>query len=142
MADVLQSSYYNSPLDYENVDRFVDEVIKLEKKLAFYFKNTKKDIIMTKENEEDFKNNITCRFCEKNFVSDKVRDLCHLTGNHRRSAHSICNNNVTQKQSNYIPFELHNFSNYDCHMLFKKLVDKKKDRVKIIIIPKPKNTYQ
>ena len=48
--------------------------------MAFYFKNTKKDIIMTKENEEDFKNNNICRFCEKEIVSDKVRDHCHLTG--------------------------------------------------------------
>ena len=34
--------------------------------MTFYFKNTNKDIIMTKENE-DYKNNNTCRFCEKKF---------------------------------------------------------------------------
>ena len=61
LEDVLQNSYYKSPLGYNNVDWFVDEVIKLEKKMAFYFKNTKKDIIMTGEDEEDFKKNITCR---------------------------------------------------------------------------------
>ena len=32
--------------------------------MAFYFKNTKKDIIMTEE-DEDFKNIDVCRFCEK-----------------------------------------------------------------------------
>ena len=26
------------------------------------------------------KKNKNCRFCEKNFESDKVRDHCHLTG--------------------------------------------------------------
>ena len=56
MEDVLKSGYYESPLGYDNVDWFVEEVIKLGNKMAFYFKNTKKDIIMTKENEEDFKN--------------------------------------------------------------------------------------
>ena len=49
MEDVLESGYYESPLGYDNVDWFVKEVIKLEKKMAFYFKNTKKDIIMTQK---------------------------------------------------------------------------------------------
>ena len=123
LEDVLRSDYYKSLLGYNNVDWFVDEVIKLENKMAFYFKNTKKDIIMTKENEEDFRNDNICRFCEKDIESDKVRDYCNLTGKYRGAAHSKCNINVTQKQSNFIPFIFHNFSNYDCHMFFKKLVD-------------------
>ena len=65
MNDVLESGYYESPLGHNNVCWFVKEVIKLENKMAFYFKETKKDIIMTKENEEDFKNSNICRFCEK-----------------------------------------------------------------------------
>ena len=43
MDDVLQSGYYESHLGYDNVDWFVDEIIKLEKEMAFYFENTKKD---------------------------------------------------------------------------------------------------
>ena len=31
LEDVLKSGYYKSPLGYDNVDWFVDEVIKLEK---------------------------------------------------------------------------------------------------------------
>ena len=72
LDDVLKSDYHKSPLGYDNVDWFVDEVIKLENKMAFYFKNTKKDIIMTEEDEEDFKNNNVCRFCEKFIEYDKV----------------------------------------------------------------------
>ena len=125
LGDVLQSGYHKSPLGYNNVGWFVDEVIKLENKITFYFKNTKKDIKMTKENEEDYRTNNYCRFCEKNIESDKVRDHFHLTGKFRGPAHRICNVNVTQDQSNFIPFIFHNFSNYDCHMFFKKLVDKK-----------------
>ena len=49
MENVLESGYYESPLGYDNVDWFVKEVIKLENKKAFYFKNTKKEIIMTKK---------------------------------------------------------------------------------------------
>ena len=119
LEDVLKSDYYKSPLGYNNVDWFVDEVIKLENKMAFYFQDTMKDIIMTDEDEEDYRNYNVCRFCEKNIDCDKVRDHCHLTGKYRGPARSKCNINVTQKQSNFIPFIFHNFSNYDCHMFFK-----------------------
>ena len=141
LEEVLESGYYESPLGYDNVDWFVKEVIKLENKMAFYFKSTKKDIIMTIENEEDYKNNNICRFCEKEILSDKVRDHCHLTGKYRGPSHNVCNINVKQKDSNFIPFAFHNFSNYDCHMFFKKLVDLKKDRVKFEIIPKTNEEY-
>ena len=121
----------------------MDEVIKLENKMAFYFKNTEKNIIMTEKDEEDYRDNNICRFCEKNIESDryKVRDHCHLTGKYRSPAHSKCNINVTQKQSNFIPFIFHNFKNYDCHMFFKKLVDKKRDMVDFEIIPKTNEEY-
>ena len=122
---VLKSDYYKSPLGYDNVDWFVDEVIKLENKIAFCFKFTKKDIIMTEEDEEDFRNNIICSFCEKSIESDKVRDHCHLTSRYTGPAHSKYNINVTEQQSIFIQFIFHNFRNYDCHMFFKKLVDKK-----------------
>ena len=128
-------------MGYNNIDWLVDELLKLENKMAFYFKNTNKDIIMTEEDEEDYKNDNICRFCEKEIVSDKVRDHCHLTGNYRGPAHSICNINVTQDQSNFIPFIFHNFSNYDCHMFFKKLVDEKNDKVKFDKIPETNEEY-
>ena len=109
--------------------------------MDFHFKNTKEDISMSKENEEDFKNNNICRFCEKEILSDKVRDHCHLTGKYRVPAHNTCNINVKQKDSNFIPFAFHNFSNYDCHMFFKRLVDLKRDKVKFKIIPKTNEEY-
>ena len=72
MEDVLQSSYYKSPLAYNNVDWFVDVVIILENKMAFYFKNTKKDIIMTEKDEEDYRNNNICRFVKKVLIVIKL----------------------------------------------------------------------
>ena len=65
MEDVLESGYYESTLGNNNVDWFVKEVTKLENKIAFYFKKTKKDIIMTEEDEEEYRNDNICRFCEK-----------------------------------------------------------------------------
>ena len=64
-----------------------------------------------------------------------------LTGKYRGPAHTKSNINVTQKQSNFIAFIFHNFSNYDCHMFFKKLVDKKKYKVDFDIIPKTNEKY-
>ena len=97
LEDDLESGYYESPLGYNNVDWFVKEVIKLESKMVFYFKNTKKDIFMKQKDEEDYKNNNICRFCEKNIESEKVRDHCHLTGKYRGPAHNVCNINVNKK---------------------------------------------
>ena len=101
----------------------MDEIVKLENEKVFFFKNIKKDIVMTKEVEEVYRIIKICRFCEKENLSDKKCDHCHSTCKHRSPAHSIFNFNVTQKQSNFIPFIFHNFSNYDCHLLLKKLVD-------------------
>ena len=125
---ILKSDYYKSPLSHEKVDWLVDEIVKLETKMNFWFKNTKKYIIMT-EDQQDFENNNICRYCENYIELDKVRGHCHLTGKYRGPAHNECNLKVKQKDSNFITIGLHNFSNYDCHMFFKTLVDRKKDNV-------------
>ena len=80
LENVLKSGYYKSPSGYNNVDWFVDEVLKLENKISFYFVITNEDIIMTEEDEKDYINSNICRFCEKNIECDKVRDHCLLSG--------------------------------------------------------------
>ena len=90
----------------------------LENKMAFYFKNTKKDIIMTEEGEEDYRKK-TVDFVEKNIKSNKVRDHCHLTGKYTGAAQNTCYFNVTQNQSNFVPFIFHSFGNYDFHFFWK-----------------------
>ena len=142
LSDVLQSGYY-SYFGENNVDWFVDEVIRLENRMAFYFKNTNKEIIMTEEDEVNFNDSNTCWFCDKPFLSvnDKVRDHCHLTGKYRGAAHQLCNINVKQEQSNFIPFAFHNLSKYDCHLFFKRLIEKKNDKVKFDVIPKTDEEY-
>ena len=82
LKDVLKSGYYKSPLGHENINWFVDEIVKLEKKMNFWFKNTNEDINMTEENKQDFENDNICRYCEKYIETDKVRDHCYLTGNY------------------------------------------------------------
>ena len=111
LEDVLKSGYHKSPLGHENVNWFVDEIVKLENKMIFWFKNTKKDIIMTEEDKQDFENDNICRYCDKYIETDKVKDHCHLTGKYRGLAHNERNLQVKQKDSNFITTGLHNFSN-------------------------------
>ena len=95
MDDVLKSGYYESPLGYDNVDWFVDEVIKLENRMAFYFKNTNKDFILSENDEEHYIHNNICRFCGKVNI-DKVGYHCHSTGKCRGPANSNCIINITE----------------------------------------------
>ena len=48
--------------------------------MTFYSENTKKGIIMTQEDEEDYRNIKICRFCEKEMFVGKLRDHCFSTG--------------------------------------------------------------
>ena len=115
--------------------------MKLDNEMVLHFKNTNYDIISTEQDEKHFRNVNICRFCERNKKSDKVRDYCHLANKYRGPAHSNCKINVTQKQCNFIPVVFHNFSIYDCHLFFKKLVGNKNDEVKFDIIPETNEEY-
>ena len=111
--------------------------------MSFYFKARNKDIILTKEDEEHFRNTNTCCFCDQPLDrSNNFGDHCPLTAKCRGPAHEICSLNVKQKQSSFIPIALHNFSNYACHLFFKKkLIEKKKDDVKLDVITKTNEEY-
>ena len=49
----------------------------------------------------------------------QLRDYCHYTGKNRGAAHSFCNlrSNVPKE----VPVVFHNGSNYDYHVIIKKL---------------------
>ena len=72
LEDLLETGYYESPLGYNNVDWYVNEVMKLENKIAFYFKNTKRDINMTKEDREGFKKIILVDFVKRKYYLIKL----------------------------------------------------------------------
>ena len=40
-----------------------------------------------------------------------------------------------------IPILFHNFSNYDCHLFFKTLIDRKPDHIKLSVIPQTNEKY-
>ena len=59
-------------------------------------KHFNKELMMTKEGNEDFENSAKCWICDNDYVDEnvKVKDHCHITGKYRGSAHRACNINV------------------------------------------------
>ena len=106
------------------------EVKKSENKMVFLFNNTNKGYIKSEEDEKLYRNSNIRQFCEKEIIVEKVEHHCPTTGKYKAPAHQKCNDNVTQKQSKFIPFALHKFSNYLCHLFFRNLIDKRKDKRK------------
>ena len=66
-------------------------------------KHFNKELVMTKEDNEDFENSIKCWTCDSDYVDGevKVRDHCHITGKYRDSAHRDCNINHISQPKNY-----------------------------------------
>ena len=83
LNDVLQSGYYESPLGYDTVDLFVDEVIKLENKTNSFVGNNEKGITMTGKEVKVCEKNIIYRFRERENGSNEIIDNCHLTDKNR-----------------------------------------------------------
>ena len=110
--------------------------------MTFYFKNTNKDLIMTEEDEEGYRNKIFCRFCEKNIECDKVRDHCQLSGRYRGPAFNKCNLNVTRNKV----FSFHFYFTSSVILIvicfFKKLVDQNNDKVNFDSIFKINEDYK
>ena len=100
-------------------------MLTLEKNASKYFK-TNLDSEMSQEEEVQFEQAEECWLCEQPFTEDtalhKVRDHEHLTGKYRGAAHNICNINVKQKSSSFVPIFFHDFSGYGCHLIFEELL--------------------
>ena len=102
-----------------------------------YF-NKEQDLLMTKEDNEDFENSTKCWICDNDYIDNdvKVRDHCHITGKYRGSAHSNCNINV--KLNHKIPVVFHNLKSYDSHLIMQELG---KFNLKINVLPNGLETY-
>ena len=80
-----------------------------------------KELVMTKEDNEDFDSPTNFSICDNHHIDTdvKVRDHCHITGKYRGSAHRDCNINF---QFNHkISVALHNLKNYYLHPIMQEL---------------------
>ena len=95
-------------------------------------KHFNKQLVITKEDNGNFKNSDKWWTCDNDHVDNdvKVRDHCFITGKCRGSAHRDCNINV--KSNNKIPVVFHNLKNYDFSLIMQKLV---KFIFKVNVIP-------
>ena len=76
-----------------------------------------KELVMTKENKENFKNTSTCWICKNDCVDSyvKVRDNSHMTEKYRGSLHINFNINLKLSQKNSVVF--HNLKGYGSHFI-------------------------
>ena len=127
--------------DYENLNLEKDGYIKyfgdcvewlkngmleIESYRKTYFKNELEINLDTIPENYD---QTTCWLCEKEFKpkavkeNPVVKDHCHLTGRFRGLAHISCNLNTRKAHTSFVPILFHNFSGYDCHLIFEKIVN-------------------
>ena len=108
------------------VEWFINEMLEIESYMKTYFKNELENNLDTIPENYD---QTSCWLCEKEFKpkdvkeNPVVRDHCHLTGRFRGLAHNNCNLNTRKAHTSFVPILFHNFSGYDCHLIFEKLVN-------------------
>ena len=101
-------------------------------------KHFHKELVMTKEDNEDHVNSTKCWICGNDYVDNiiKVRYHFHVTGKYRGSAHTDCNINVKLNHKVSVAFQ--NLKNYDSHLIMEEL---SKFSLKINLMPNGLEKY-
>ena len=135
-------NYYYSYFGIDCTTWFLNRMLTLEKIASKYFK-TNLELEKSQEEEEvQFQLAEECWLCENPLDDTKVRDHDHLTGKYRGAAHNICNINCKQRSSSFVPIFFHNFSGYDCHLIFEELLTEAYNQnYNPTIIPKSLENY-
>ena len=103
--------------DPDVIDAFIN-MLEEDVKIISQLGNEK--MVITKKEEEEFKQASDCWICKKKLnLEDRVRDHCHFTGRFRGAAHNRCN--LKYSKPNNISVFFHNLTGYDSHLFIKKL---------------------
>ena len=104
------------------IEEFIFKMKELEAELTPLVKAVE-PMVMTKQDEKDFKCAKTCCFCKKPLGDDRVRDHDHLTGKYRGAAHNSCNLEEGKKRKRHyqIPVFFHNLKGYDSHLIMSEI---------------------
>ena len=83
--------------------------------------NFNKVMIISKKEQNDFKNSKSCHICNKEYNDEyvPVTDHCHVTGKYRGSAHSDCN--LSYRLTNKVYIIFHNLRGYDSHLVMQEI---------------------
>ena len=113
----LRSYVKENEEDPDTIDVFINW---LEEDVKIISELGNEKMIITTEEEEQFKQASDCWICHKKLnLEDRVRDHCHYTGRYRGAAHNICN--LKYSKPNNISVFFHNLTGYDSHLIIKKL---------------------
>ena len=113
----LRSYVKENEEDPDTIDVFINW---LEEDVKIISELGNEKMIITKEEEEEFKQASDCWICHKKLnLEDRVRDHCHYTGRYRGAAHNLCN--LKYSKPNNISVFFHNLTGYDSHLFIKKL---------------------
>ena len=90
---------------YSFINNVMEQIRYCRKVVKEYFN---KELVMTKEGNEDFNNSAKCWICDNDYVENdvKVRDHCHITRKCRGSEHR--DENINLKLVHKIPIVFHN----------------------------------
>lgn len=117
------NEYYIYSYIYKGLDaneNFIIKIQELEEILTSSMKKSQEiylnKIIMTNEDNNNFKNSYCCNICNNNFNNDKVKHHNHFTGKYIGALCSNCNIQIKDKLK--IPVFFHNL-NYDKNIFFK-----------------------
>ena len=116
------SKSFKSYFGQDAVCNFISSMIEESKYCSDVMKKKlSKELVMTKEDNEDFENSIKCFICDNDYIDGdvKVRDHCHNIGKYRSSVHRHCNINV--KLNHKIPVKSNKLENYDSHLIMQEL---------------------
>ena len=122
----LEKDGYIKYFGEDCVEWFINEMLEIEGYMKNYLKTELEFNLDTIPKNYD---QTTCWLCEKKFKPKNleenpvVRDHCHLTCRFRGLAHNSCNLNTRKAHTSFVPILFHNFSGYDCHLIFEKLVN-------------------
>nr|CAH7736483.1 unnamed protein product [Callosobruchus chinensis] len=122
-------SYFKSHRGADCLDWFADEMSSVAQ---FVESKIKKVVPMVKLLDQ--LPGVACHICEKLFLPSNivVYDHDHFTGDFRGFAHQACNLNF--RKLFVVPIVLHNFSNYDGHLVVRNIA--KRGRVSLLPINK------
>ena len=106
-----------------SVSVFLEKVFEIEQEIQGEMEKPA-TMIISPEEEEEFKNAIHCHICNAPFndkvkMKSRVRDHCHITGKYRGAAHNDCN--LHYKVSKKIPVIFHNLKGYDGHLIMQEI---------------------
>ena len=105
---------------YKFMEKMLEEVKYCKTVIKKHFN---KPLVMIEVDEQNFKA-CGCHICGEKYTDKDVRikDLCHITGKFRGSAHQECNLKLRIKPENLkIPIIFHNLRGYDSHFIMQQI---------------------